>query len=362
MPMQVLCIALLLLPQYVNGGHGHSHGHVHASHDDDHKSEPHGHGHSHGHGAASGSADDAATMSFYKLGAMFSIVAVKVGFGLAPRYFKSDAALLSLANAFSAGIFLAGGLCHLLPEAAAAFDDLPKSWRHTFPEHFAFSACGIGFMLTLLLERVLMAASESSAPSKKKDVKDSDDEGAEMTATGSHGHSSHGHAHGAHGHCHMPASLDPDQPLLPMVLTAVLSFHSFMGGVALGVQTGVHETVLVWLAIVTHKWVEAFSLGVNFVKSNLNFNTHCKFLIPFAASSPAGIAFGWAVHSSVSDDSAKVCVAVLDAVASGTFIYIATVDLIAEEIAGKDIIKKYICLVAGFFGFVVLSASFHQPH
>ena len=36
---------------------------------------------------------------------------------------------------------------------------------------------------------------------------------------------------------------DPDQPLLPMVLTAVLSFHSFMGGVALGVQTGVHETV-----------------------------------------------------------------------------------------------------------------------
>jgi len=222
----------------------------------------------------------------------------------------------SLANAFSAGIFLAGGLCHLLPEAAHAFDELPPAWQHAFPEHFAFTCCGLGFLLTLLLERVMMASAEEGVggAAKKRDFKDSDDEGAqvEMVEVQGHGHG-HGHAHGAHGHCHMPASLDPDQPLLPMVLTAVLSFHSFMGGVALGVQTGVHATVLVWLAIVTHKWVEAFSLGVNFVKSHLDFRTHCKFLAPFAVSSPAGIAFGWLVFSSVSDDVGKVCVAVLDA-------------------------------------------------
>ena len=54
--------------------------------------------------------------------------------------------------------------------------------------------------------------------------------------------------------------------------------------------------------------------------------------------------------------------AVLDAVASGTFIYIATVDLIGEEIAGRKIVSKYVCLVAGFVGFVILSAAFHQPH
>ena len=107
-----------------------------------------------------------------------------MGFGLAPRYFKSDAALLSLANAFSAGIFLAGGLCHLLPEASHAFDTLPTAWQHTFPEHFAFVCCGIGFLLTLLLERVLMASAteaEADGVGKKKDFKDSDDEAVEMT-------------------------------------------------------------------------------------------------------------------------------------------------------------------------------------
>eukprot|EP00802_Teleaulax_amphioxeia_P020143 Tamp_20414.p1 GENE.Tamp_20414~~Tamp_20414.p1 ORF type:complete len:362 (+),score=53.33 Tamp_20414:2-1087(+) len=355
-PLLVLCVAAALLPELVCGGHGHGHGHGHShgNDDDDH----HAHRHSHGHGEG---ATDAASMSLYKIGAMLSIVAIKVGFGLAPRYFKNNDALLNLANAFSAGIFLAAGLCHLLPEAAAAFEDLPKAWQHTFPEHVAFPCCGVGFMLTLLLERVLLASSDHGHAHAKKNVKDSDDEGVEMSETG-HSHDSHGHSHGAHGHCHMPASLDPNQALLPMVLTAILSFHSFMGGIALGVQSDAHQAFLVWLAIVTHKWVEAFSLGVNFVASGLSHSAHCKFLIPFAASSPAGIAFGWAVHSAVSEDFARVCVAVLDAVASGTFIYIATVDLIAEGISGRSIVTKYVSLVAGFFGFVVLSASFHQPH
>jgi hypothetical protein len=53
---------------------------------------------------------------------------------------------------------------------------------------------------------------------------------------------------------------------------------------------------------------------------------------------------------------------VLDGVASGTFIYISTVDLIAEEIAGRGMLRKYLALLVGFFFFVVLSAAFHQPH
>ena len=348
-PALALC-TLAALTRAVEGGHGHSHSHSH------------GHGHDEAHVEHGTGAQ--LDMGMVKVGAMLSIVAVKVVFGLAPRHFSSNGEFLGLANAFSAGIFLAGGLCHLLPEAAAAFDDLPKAWEQTFPEHFAFACSGAGFMLTLLLERVLMAAPESGAAAelaKKRTLKDSDDEGVELALSSVHG-TGHGHSHGAHGHCHMPASLSPDQPMLPLVLTAVLSFHSFMGGVALGVQSDVHQTFLVWLAIVTHKWVEAFSLGVNFVKANLSKSAHCKFLAPFTLSSPGGIAFGWTVHSLVSGDSARVCVAVLDAVASGTFIYIATVDLIGEEIAGRKIVSKYVCLVAGFVGFVILSAAFHQPH
>jgi len=71
------------LPRFASAAHGHSHGHSH------------GHGHAHGDGEGSVPAEqEAASLSFYKLGAMLSIVAVKVGFGLAPRHFKSDAAML----------------------------------------------------------------------------------------------------------------------------------------------------------------------------------------------------------------------------------------------------------------------------
>jgi len=90
------------------------------------------------------------------------------------------------------GVFLAGGLCHLLPEATVAFDNLPKEWAGIFPEHFSFTCCGIGFMLTLLLERVVLADGDD-ASGKKQNLKDSDDEGVELSSIGH----SHGHSHGA---------------------------------------------------------------------------------------------------------------------------------------------------------------------
>ena len=53
---------------------------------------------------------------------------------------------------------------------------------HRFPEHVAFPCCGVGFMLTLLLERVLLASSEHAHAHGKKDVKESDDEAQILTS------------------------------------------------------------------------------------------------------------------------------------------------------------------------------------
>ena len=98
--------------------HGHSHDHAH---------EDHGHAHSHGEAAAAEPAMHAFLGGFvpFPMVAMITLFFLKIGFGLAPRFFRHNARLLSLANAFSAGIFLAGGLAHLLPEAAHAFLHVP---------------------------------------------------------------------------------------------------------------------------------------------------------------------------------------------------------------------------------------------
>ena len=46
------------------------------------------------------------------------------------------------------------------------------------------------------------------------------------------------------------------------VLTVLLSMHSLIEGVALGVGTTINDTLGLLLAICAHKWFEAFALGV----------------------------------------------------------------------------------------------------
>eukprot|EP00961_Rhodomonas_salina_P033384 449348-Rhodomonas_salina.3 len=208
---------------HVEEGHshseqGHSHGHDHS----------HAHSHSHGHGDTSGGEAYAEMLTFgflpFPLMAMITITTTKVAFGLAPRYFRTNPRLLSLANAYSAGIFLAGGLCHLLPEASHSFEMLAhQGW--SLPENMAFVFCGAGFMATLFIEKLLFMS----------DVSDKDsDKGEEMKETHSSGH---GHSHEGEGHCHTHgiSFSDPNASVLPFLLTAVLCFHSFVGGMALGI-------------------------------------------------------------------------------------------------------------------------------
>jgi zinc transporter ZupT len=54
--------------------------------------------------------------------------------------------------------------------------------------------------------------------------------------------------------------------LVPLLLTIVLSVHSFIAGMALGVQESAAAAVPTLIAIVAHKWVEAISLGVSVVR------------------------------------------------------------------------------------------------
>ncbi|KAJ1491556.1 Zinc/iron permease [Baffinella frigidus] len=341
-------LALAAMPAAL-AAHGHSHDHSH---------EDHGHAHSHGEAAA---VETAVMHSFlggfvpFPMVAMITLFILKIGFGLAPRFFRHNVRLLSLANAFSAGIFLAGGLAHLLPEAAHAFLHVPADSH--FGEVSPYVFCGLGFMLTLFLEKVLLLPPDV----KRRDSDEKLDDLVEKETK----HAGHGHAH-SHGGCsHVNAEPPAENaPLLPLILTAVLSFHSVIGGLALGIQKDDAKAMLVFFAIVAHKWVEAFSLGVSYVSANASLNVSLKGLTAFAFSSPAGIAAGWLMREALAGSSgAALLTAALDAVASGTFIYIATVDLIVEEFGtARDKFAKYFAIVFGFVLFVVLCSAIPHVH
>eukprot|EP01061_Rhynchopus_euleeides_P035628 TRINITY_DN60033_c0_g1_i1.p1 TRINITY_DN60033_c0_g1~~TRINITY_DN60033_c0_g1_i1.p1 ORF type:complete len:340 (+),score=72.93 TRINITY_DN60033_c0_g1_i1:128-1021(+) len=297
---------------------------------------------------------------------MVSIFAVKVGFGAAPLYFRTNLRFLSVANAFAAGVFLAGGLVHLLPEAVEAFGKLqaaqPGADHHHEDEHghghhahhcegqsTPYALCAAGFLLTFYLEKVLLAKNQGSQ---------------------SHAHGQE-EAEGGHSHAHdtdvilqftsLPAG---ERSVMPVILTAVLSIHSVISGMALGIQEDQSKAFLVYLAIISHKWVEAFSLGTNIVKATeANLQVMSRLLAAFAVSSPLGVLLGWFLEASLSGPTASHATAWLDAAASGTFMYIAVIDTLAEEFTnGIDKNRKFLAVIAGFAMMRFLSSLVAHHH
>eukprot|EP00659_Diplonema_papillatum_P004275 gene4275-6609_t len=283
-----------------------------------------------------------ATVNGFRVLAMVLIFAIKITFGSAPLYFRTNLRFLSVANAFAAGVFLAGGLVHLLPEAVEAFGKLPSQHPHHrhhghagedrhegHAEHcegttIPYVLCAVGFLLTFYLEKVALAA----PPSDKHSHEDKDEEQHGDAVT------YHGCQHANQGSviAQFVSGSPNERSVMPVVLTAVLSIHSVISGMALGVQQESSKAMLVFFAIVSHKWVEAFSLGTNIVKATgANVAVLTRLLAAFAVSSPLGILLGWMLEASLTGPTASQATAVLDAAASGTFIYIAVVDTLIEE-------------------------------
>jgi zinc transporter ZupT len=76
----------------------------------------------------------------------------------------------------------------------------------------------------------------------------------------------HAHSHGDHFSWLLDTQALGPKAIVPLLLAIVLSVHSFIAGMALGVQESSAAAVPTLIAIVAHKWVEAISLGVSVVR------------------------------------------------------------------------------------------------
>lgn len=79
-------------------------------------------------------------------------------------------------------------------------------------------------------------------------------------------------AHGKRGQSHA----DEKNELLPFLLAFVLSIHSVIGGMALGLQNSPEKVTPLFIAILSHKWIEAFALGASILKNSGNFKSFAK--------------------------------------------------------------------------------------
>ena len=226
-----------------------------------------------------------------------AVIAVVGGFGvcapwLVARGGKNSA--IGYGNSFAGGVLLAAGLIHLLADAhdgfVAAYPD---------PDYpAAFAVATLAFILVLALERVVPRALKVR------------DEGGDLEAAAMVGVSEGG-------------------GIAPYLLLLTLSIHSLIAGVTLGISSAAGAGVLL-IAILAHKGAAGFALGSTFREASVPLGTRVPALLVFVGSTPLGVILGGAAIDLFGDGSGAA-VAWFKAVAAGTFLYVATLDIVREE-------------------------------
>ncbi|KAJ6253574.1 zinc transporter zip1 [Anaeramoeba flamelloides] len=318
--------------------------------------------------------------------------------GLIPiKIAKYSQLYLSIGEAFAAGIFLGGGLVHMLSDAN---ETLSKYYDYPV----AALCCCITFLFLLFLEQALVPylvfkvrkiyqsqepllvnqtgsiQKGSSGTSTDEDEGEDEDTNSKenllsdafdsrdgknknslnKSGTGHHDHH-HDHHHNHHHHHHHHHHHDFSSPknnkkasistkLISFILFVSLSFHSLLAGMSFGIATR-KEIIPILVAILSHKASAAFSLGVSLVRA---YDKKLKFIISevlvFSLTTPIGSIIGWVM----SDYSGEKIINVFLALASGSFLFVSMIE-IRSSFDGNSLAIKTFATILGFTVMAILA-------
>jgi len=217
------------------------------------------------------------------------ILAISVVVGWKPlriARLQTEHFLLNLGEALSAGVFLGIGLFHMLPDAEKAFHLVFPDTGYPYAELIA----GLGFVVLLLLEKVILQAVQHKIAKKS---------------------------------------------MVPYVLPFVLGLHALVEGAALGINVELRDALIIFGAIIAHKGSESFALATKLGKSHLPlFSAYGIFLV-WALMTPLGVLLGNTVSADLQTQQGLLIAALFNAFAAGTFIYIATLHQASQVCAHK---------------------------
>ena len=152
---------------------------------------------------------------------------------------------------------------------------------------------------------------------------------------------------GHHHHHHHQQQQHPSTvSFMTAVLMAVaLCFHSLLEGAAMGAQPTITNSLHIFIAIVSHKGLAAYALGSSIAESNVELQRFWSVVLPFTFASPVGIYVGYII----SDAAQGIGAAAISALASGTFLYVAFMEVIPRELHDSRFMgQKLAALLVGF--------------
>ncbi|XP_045501002.1 zinc transporter ZIP1 [Colias croceus] len=113
-------------------------------------------------------------------------------------------------------------------------------------------------------------------------------------------------------------------------LLCALFVHSFLEGLAIGLQESASQVLLLLAAVASHKYVVGFCLGAELCESGNRICAHIVCVVLFSGGSVGGIGLGAALDSmSVLRDS--IAVPIMQALAAGTLLYVTVSEVLPRE-------------------------------
>merc|ERR1719229_49242 len=123
-----------------------------------------------------------------------------------------------------------------------------------------------------------------------------------------------------------------------IVLMIGLGIHSILSGVALGSSTGNSEAISLGVAILSHKYLASFAVGVPLNKSVISLPVAIGIAFCFSLLTPSGILIGYLLQSSMSSNpwisDCFICVA------AGTFLYVSICEILIPEFSEDKKIER----------------------
>lgn len=285
---------------------------------------------------------------------------------------------ISFCSCFAGGVFFGACILDLLPDVREQMDQVKSEIKEQYKVDLTWLPAaelimGLGFWLILFIEQFVLQVQENVGQEQEREPL--------LASSGRRGsigsyHSTHSHQHGEHHHHHhqVPAAQQisshshhshdghhhhhhhhidqgvfQNTPLRAAMLLLALSFHSVFEGIAIGLQNTDAKLVSIFLAVISHKAVMAFSLGLNIAQSNISRMKFTSSIIMFSISSPIGVGLGMAVADLPPSLPQDICNAILQGVACGTFLYITCFEILPNEMnVPYKRMWKWLCGAVGF--------------
>lgn len=276
-------------------------------------------------------------------------------------------------NCFAGGVFFATSMLHLLPDVRRDIDAILIQLNKKNDLPLAEFLTSIGVFLVMFLEQSMIQCRQNRSK-KMYGGDDYSDENLELqlidrsqepeiddlsqtqsTLLLENGNLSNGGVVGetpAHTSSNRPSQIrnaSSTRVTRSMVLLLALSTHTVFEGLALGLQQTLRDVWTLFTAILLHKIIMSFAAGLQFAESLRSTSKTVFCILAFSVMAPVGVAVGLAVTEvGYQGLATRIASAVLQGLATGTFIYVTFFEILMEQLTKNQSVLKVIFTIVGF--------------